>query len=592
MCGIFAYFKNASSPSVTGPGSESADSIRHRGPDETRKITVSTQNPEGELQLVFHRLAINGLTPAAGQPFISDDRVYLLANGEIYNYVELQQSLPPSKSDSDCEVILQLYLEFGIEKTINLLDGEFAFCIVDLRVNRIYVGRDHVGVRALYYLKAPGKFAVCSELKGLMGLTGTGTGNGNGKDETSGGYLPVDQFPNRHYGVYDMTTEQFIILPYETVFTRPLMTDKFSKIDHMHYIPHLLRRAVHKRLMCERTTNEGLPAVGSFLSGGLDSSLVAALAQDLLRERGPIHTFSIGFKDAPDLLAARDVARHIGSVHHEHVVTPDYMLSLLPEVIRQIESYDITSVRASAFMYALSKYIREQHPNIVVLLSGEGPDEASGSYMYFYNAPSHEEFSQETFRLLDDLRYFDCLRGDKATAGHSLEIRVPFLDQNFLHYYMLCVHPKYKIIPRKQDGTGGMEKYILRKSFELMTGSDNRLLLPNEIIWRLKEAMSDGVSNRDEGSSWFQLIQAHIRKLKDSARTIMHHAFKDAHVETGVELEREWYREVFNRYYPGCSHLVPYYWLPRWSYDTKGAPVQDPSARVLSVYRSGDLRSP
>lgn len=585
MCGIFAYFKKASSPSGTGP-STNADCIRHRGPDETRKITVSTQNPEGELQLVFHRLAINGMTPAAGQPFMSDDHVYLLANGEIYNYVALQQrladSLPPSKSDSDCEVILQLYLEFGIEKTINLLDGEFAFCIVDLRVNRIYVGRDHVGVRALYYLKAPGKFAVCSELKGLMGLN----------DETSGGYVPVDQFPNRHYGVYDMTTEQFSILPYETFFTMPLTTDEYSEIDHMHYIPHLLRRAVHKRLMCERTTKEGLPAVGSFLSGGLDSSLVAALAQDLLRDRGPIHTFSIGFKDAPDLLAARDVARHIGSIHHEHVVTPDYMLSLLPEVIRQIESYDITSVRASAFMYALSKYIREQHPNIVVLLSGEGPDEASGSYMYFYNAPSHEEFSQETFRLLDDLRYFDCLRGDKATAGHSLEIRVPFLDQNFLNYYMLCVHPKYKMIPRKQDGTGGMEKYILRKSFECMTGSDNRLLLPNEIIWRLKEAMSDGVSNRDEGSSWFQLIQAHIRKLKDSARTSMYHAFKDAPVETGVDLEREWYREVFDRYYPGCSHLVPYYWLPRWSYDSKGAPVQDPSARVLSVYRSGDLRSP
>jgi asparagine synthase (glutamine-hydrolysing) len=587
MCGIFAYFQSGADQPTTDV--KCADQIRHRGPDETRKITIN--NNLGNIHLVFHRLAINGMTAAASQPFVSEDQsVYLLANGEIYNHIGIKNcALRPDecpKSTSDCEVILNLYLKMGIEDTIEYLDGEFAFCIVDLRINRIFVGRDHIGVRALYYLNEPGKFAVCSELKGLTDLSSSEPGQ----------HKLIDQFPNRHYGVYDMTTGQFDVLPYNTFFKQDVdchddlegeTTNGFLHDSHIYHIRMLLGQAVDKRLMCDRKTSSGLPAVGAFLSGGLDSSLIAALAQDSMRKSGPIHTFSIGFQDAPDLLAARTVAQHIGSIHHEHVVTRDYMLSLLPEVIRQIESYDITSVRASAFMYALSKYIREQHQEIVVLLSGEGPDEASGSYMYFYNAPSHEEFKTETFRLLEDMRYFDCLRGDKATAGHSLEIRVPFLDRSFLNYYMLYVHPRFKMIPRNADGSGGIEKYILRKSFDGLQGSDGRPLLPVSIIWRAKEAMSDGVSNRNEGASWFQIIQEHIRNIRQASATSLAHAFKDKTSPLGIDLEREWYLEIFNHYYPGCSHLVPYYWLPRWSYDATGAPVKDPSARVLSVYRWG-----
>jgi asparagine synthase (glutamine-hydrolysing) len=577
MCGIFAYINQFSDASTSPP--DCADRIQHRGPDETRKISI---NHMGKIHLVFHRLAINGMTAAASQPFVSDDqKVYLLANGEIYNHKSIQYTLltPEEypKSTSDCEIILQMYLKMGIEKTINCLDGEFAFCIVDLRMNKIFVGRDHIGIRALYFLKEPGKFAVCSELKGLTDLTELKPGKSK----------PIDQFPNRHYGVFDMLMGDMTLHAYKSLFDPiylPVDDTDTETIEDIHaeHIRIFLREAVQKRLMCDRKTPTGLPAVGAFLSGGLDSSLVAALAQDIMRKEGPIHTFSIGFKDAPDLLAARSVAQHIGSVHHEHVVTQEYMLSLLPEVIRQIESYDITSVRASTFMYALSKYIRAEHPDIVVLLSGEGPDEASGSYMYFYNAPSHEEFRRETFRLLDDLRYFDCLRGDKATAGHSLEIRVPFLDQTFLKYYMINVHPTFKMRPRNADGTGGMEKYILRKSFSGMN------LLPESIIWRVKEAMSDGVSNRDEGASWFQIIQSHIFQLRKSNETILSHPFNREEPVPGVDTEREWYRELFNQYYPGCSHVVPYYWLPRWSYDSTGAPVKDPSARVLSVYRVGN----
>jgi asparagine synthase (glutamine-hydrolysing) len=423
-------------------------------------------------------------------------------------------------------------------------------------------------------------FAVCSELKGLVGI-------GNGFD---GSAKPVDQFPNRHYGIYDMLTEDFTMYPYETFFNYRLFDNTSISIeDHTVEIGLRLNNAVKKRLMCDRKTSTGTPAIGAFLSGGFDSSIVAALAQDMLS--GPIHTFSIGFKDAPDLLAARTVANHIGSIHHEYVVTKEYMLSLLPDVIKQIESYDITSVRASTFMYALSKYIRANHQDIVVLLSGEGPDEASGSYMYFYNAPSDEAFYNETMRLLDDLRYFDCLRGDKSTAGHSLEIRVPFLDKDFLEYYMLSVPPRFKLI---KSATGGMEKYVLRKSFDTWKNRNGNPILPSSIIWRPKEAMSDGVSQLGEGTSWFQIIQSHISSSSSSSssssrmkRVTEHaHHFQESAI-SGIAVEREWYREVFNSYYPGCSHLVPYYWLPRWSYDSNGQPVQDPSARVLSVYRTG-----
>jgi asparagine synthase (glutamine-hydrolysing) len=580
MCGIYAYCSKDSRHDGH------PELIKHRGPDETKNITIETREGDN-IWLTFHRLFINGTSTEASQPFNYNDKVYLLVNGEIYNHVELEQDVAETTrafkttgSKSDCAVVLDLYLKYNsIEKTINMLDGEFAFCLIDLRCRKMFLGRDHVGVRSLYYRKSPGVFAVCSELKGLMSdCTVVGASH------------PVDQFPNRHYGIYDMDTEVLSFHPYETIFTgspEPVMPiDEVNFKAKTKTIGELLDNAVKKRLMCDRKTKDGTPAIGAFLSGGFDSSIVAALAQEHLTD-GPIHTFSIGFADAPDLLAARSVAEHIGSIHHEYVVTEDYMLGLLPQVIYSIESYDITSVRASTFMYALSKLIHENHPEIVVLLSGEGPDEASGSYMYFYNAPNHQEFFDETMRLLDDLRYFDCLRGDKTTAGNSLEIRVPFLDKEFLNYYMLSVHPANKLIPKGPDGKGGMEKFILRSCFSQWKNRKGGLILPEQIIWRPKEAMSDGVSRIGEGRSWFQIIQAHIASKKGLGLglglTTHSHPFSPVQT-SGIALEREWYRDVFNFYYPGCSHVVPYYWLPRWSYTADGKPVEDPSARVLSVY--------
>lgn len=586
MCGIFAYC----SPKYTGL---TGTSIKHRGPDEKTIKTYSKENFHCHME--FHRLKINGFSKDSSQPF-NVDNIYVLANGEIYNFKDLKDEYNLNlQGHSDCEVIIHLYKLFGIKKTAELLNGEFAFCIFDFNTNEIHLARDHVGIRSLYYLHDEhGTFAISSELKGLMNFTQCST------DLTveRGTNAPVDQFPNASYGTYNIISKTFEIFNYETFLNtwnvEPI-DDRWQTEDFIcKNICEIIKKCVEKRLMCDRTMSDGTVAIGAFLSGGFDSSIVAALAQSSMKHK--LHTFSIGFQGAPDLIAAKEVSEYISSEHHEYIVTKEFMLSLIPEVIQQIETYDITTVRASTFMYALSKFVKRDFPEIVVILSGEGPDEASGSYLYFRNLllikqgcidypywseSTQDEFSKETIRLLNDLRYFDCLRGDKTTAAHALEIRVPFLDQEFLNYYMNCFK-----VPVNLKLKDSIEKYILRKSmtFKYIKDSKDRQLLPEHIIWRTKEAMSDGVSL--QGESWFKIIQNHL-KSRQKIKTFAH-PFHDSYSEIehikDIELEKAWYKELYLGYYPGCSHVLPYYWLPRWSYNEDSTPVQDPSARVLSCY--------
>jgi asparagine synthase (glutamine-hydrolysing) len=262
-----------------------------------------------------------------------------------------------------------------------------------------------------------------------------------------------------------------------------------------------------------------------------------------------LETFSIGFLDSPDLRYARLVAQHIGSKHHEVIITEEEALKAIPNVIKAIESYDITTVRASTMMYLLSKYIKE-NSKVVVLLSGEGSDEASGSYRYFHNAPSDDEFHKESERLLKDLCYFDNLRADKSSAAWGLELRVPFLDLEFLKYYMT--------VPRRIKTQQNLEKYALRKA---MVG-----YLPNEVLYRPKEAMSDGVSLHER--SWSVIIQERAKKV-----------FYNSY--SGLESEKKMYTFIFNEYYKNCEKQIPYIWLPKWCGD-----VVDPSARVLPCYNA------
>lgn len=304
--------------------------------------------------------------------------------------------------------------------------------------------------------------------------------------------------------------------------------------------------------------------IGCLLSGGLDSSLVTALTVKIARELDldyTIQTFAIGMEGSTDLAAARKVANYLGTEHHEVVFTPEQGIEALDTVIYHLESYDITTIRASVGMYLISQYIKEKTDSTVIL-SGEGSDEVCQGYIYFHQAPNPEAADAESRRLCQDLYFFDVLRGDRTTAACGLEIRVPFLDHWFTHYYLSL--PNEVKVP--QDG---VEKHLLRSAFS-GTG-----LLPDEILWRPKEAFSDGVSSVKQ--SWFQVLQAHIdTQISDSDVEEAGTQFSHNPPRTKEAL---YYRQVFEKHYPGMGGWIPYYWMPRWTNTV------DPSARTLKFYK-------
>jgi len=483
---------------------------------------------------------------------------YLLCNGEIYNFKELIRKYKLDDvydSSSDCEIILHLYELYlnshidSIEDMIMEMKGEFAFVLVDAENCHIVVARDPLGVRSLYYSVDQDGYGFCSEMKSLYPLAESDS---------------ISQFPAGCYGVLKAgeprnCSEQLRITRYYDVrVLRPFTTENMQEVSSRLF--RLLEQAVERRLMCDRQTLDGQPAIGAYLSGGFDSSAIAGILASLYP--GKLHTFSIGFHNAPDLLAARKVANYIGSVHHEVIVSEEEMLTLLQEVPAAIESYDTTTNRASAFMLRLSRYIRE-HTDIIVVYSGEGSDELFGSYMYFHNAPSDGDFHNESIRLLHDLQYFDLLRGDKASAAAGLEIRVPFLDIDFVEY-VLGIPPRMKM-------HDGIEKYVLRQAIA-QTG-----LIPYDICWRTKEAMSDGVSLATR--SWSTVIQEYVTSGQQTRDRYVHLPDSDKHCDP-VSAEKQWFRSAFNRAYPGCEDTIPYEWLPKWCGD-----VKDASARVLAIYK-------
>jgi asparagine synthase (glutamine-hydrolysing) len=546
MCGIFAVFGK--------PRQTSGDRIRytkqallsqHRGPDETHAIY------RDNYCMIFNRLVVNGLTPESSQPMVhpADANLILICNGEIYNHKLLSRNYElPYHSKSDCESILHLYKHFGgtpeaFQLAVNHLDGVFAICLLDLNNNTVHLARDPYGVRSMYYYHRENSLIVASEVKSIVDPLSYAWGFDVGfvKEYPSGVTMSF------HYPSMELIVE------YQYACYHFPETRNTACIDEISYrIRELLEASVCKRLMCDRTMNDGLPAVGAFLSGGLDSSIVAALVQ--LNYSGRLHTFSIGMKGAPDLEFARIVAEYIKSDHTEYIVTREELLEVISCVVEQVETYDVTTIRASAPMLLLSKKVKRDFPNIIVIYSGEGSDEASGSYLYFRNAPSVREFKAERVRLLRELQFFDNKRCCKSTAYAGLEARVPFLDRDFISYYMSI--DSNLMIPSRW---GGVEKYLLRLSAKLDHTKTGRPLLPDSITDRTKEAFSDGVST--ESSSWHKIIQDHVKSLP-------------------VDNEKEWYLSLFNKYYPGLTHLIPHYWMPRWS------TTDDPSARTLSLYNN------
>jgi asparagine synthase (glutamine-hydrolysing) len=475
---------------------------------------------------------------------------FWVANGEIYNWrgLESENSLE-CKTGSDCEVIGALYTKIyaglpveEIGGLFNSLDGVFATVIIDTVRNRLIVARDPFGVRPLYVGTTADTVMFGSELKSLEMVS-----------------MSVEPFPPGSVGVYDMNTcEVLYARKYHRISTVPLPI--FDGVESATTaVSVALTAAVKKRMMMERP-------VAVLLSGGLDSSLVASLVAKELRLAGkpPLKTFSIGMTGSSDLRYAKMVADWIGSDHTEVVVTPKEMFDAISTVIFHIESYDTTTVRASVGNWLVSKAVKELS-ECKVVFNGDGSDEVWGSYLYFYEAPSAKEYEDDVVRLLNEIHSFDVLRSDRSISSNGLEPRTPFLDKAFVQTVM-SVPLKYRMPKR-----GGLcEKWLLRKAF------DNGETLPPEVLWRRKEAFSDGVSGTEK--SWYQNIQEIVAdRVPADWKSI---AMKKYTVNTPMTAEMFYYRSCFEGFY-GPAHVtttVPHFWMPKWTGAT------DPSARTLAVY--------
>lgn len=460
------------------------------------------------------------------------------------------------ETDCDVECILHLYASGGIEHCARSLDGVFVFCIIDLAKHRVFVGRDPYGVRPVFRLyTVTGILGICSEAKGLIDLS----------HELDGAAWKLEPFPPGYVEEYEVeetgrtkavVKKQFYNIG-DRPFFKPLISyDSLSTEDVHANIRTLLTAAVKKRLMAERR-------IGCLLSGGLDSSLVAALLVKLVKEENlpyKIQSFAIGMGDSPDIEAARQVAKYIGTEHHEVTFTPEDVMRVLDKVIYQLETPDITTVRASVGMYLIADFIKRRSDTTVVF-SGEGADEVAQGYIYFRDAPSADVAHDDSLRLLRNIYLFDGLRADRTTAAHGLELRVPFLDLQFTNYYL-------GLPAAMRQPQGGVEKHLLRSAF------DSTDLLPKSILWRHKEAFSDGVASAKK--SLFQVIQELVDS-KWSDDMLDKECSKYSHC-TPTTKEALYYREVFEKNFPNQGHFVPYFWMPQWT-DAK-----DPSARFISHY--------
>jgi len=550
MCGIWAIFGYDHNVYME---MHHALTIAHRGPDFFRIETI----PHFQKTFVaFHRLSImDDLTGQQPLRIYDYPHLHLMYNGEIYNYKELNKKYEfKSTTNMDGEVILHMVNKFGIERTLDELDGVFARCVIDTKSNQVHLGRDTFGVRPLFRIgDESGSLGISSEAKGLVGIAAAGE--------------KVTQFPIGSYATYEMDRQ--------TGKAKPLKEGKFTEVtakpgfdlqvelttdDVKENIRRLFTDAIKKRLMSERR-------IGCMLSGGLDSSLVAALVVKLAREEGvsyPIQTFSIGMPGSTDLANARLVADKLGTDHHEINFTPDEGCRAVEKVIHSLESYDITTIRASVGMYLISKYIKENTDSVVVF-SGEGSDELTQGYIYFHNAPDADQAHEESKRLLRDLYLYDNLRADRTTAAHGLELRVPFLDKAFCHYYLTL--DKHMVQP-----TNGIEKYLLRSAFDGHLTS----LLPDKVLWRAKEAFSDGVSSLTE--PWYAILQRYAgKRIADIELDTAEEDYPDNPPTTKESL---YYRKIFEKSFKGQTQLTPYMWLPKW---VGGA--TDPSARTLKHYK-------
>jgi asparagine synthase (glutamine-hydrolysing) len=525
MCGILAIIdKNCNEENII----RSNRVLKNRGPDSGNIIF------EKGVRMLFRRLAIMDVNSTANQPFVNQ-KSKLICNGEIYNYKKLCETYSiQCKTNSDCEVIIHLADKIGFPETVLELDGVFA--TVYYTKTRVYFARDYVGVRPLFYGKTnTGGVAFGSTAMSLQNFCSE----------------IVELEPG--WGYYDTQTRILYHEPYKYESLKDKKTSilgfnnivKQTEILNEH-INTVLTNSVRKRLMGDRP-------MGCLLSGGLDSSLIVSI---LCRLIGPenVKTFSIGIEGSEDLKNARKVAEFLGTTHTEVNFTPDEGFSYLEDVIRDLETYDITTIRASIPMWMLSKYVKE-NTDIKILLSGEGADELFCGYLYFHYAPTPEDLSKESARLVENLHKYDVLRADRSVSSHGLELRVPFLDKELVKL-MLSLKGEMKM-PLE-----GIEKYLLRNSFK-----EN--YLPESVLWRRKDGMSDGVSGSKK--RWYEEIQERIEPMVSEE---VYREVKDLFPSKEALYYKKIYDNIFTVYSPKID-----YWLPKWV-DCGG----DPSGRIMKVF--------
>jgi len=554
MCGIVCAFDIKQPAQTLRPQVlKMSKRIRHRGPDWSGVYS------DEKAIMAHERLSI--VDPESGkQPLYSKDgKLVLAVNGEIYNHQEIRKQFEGKYeflTKSDCEVILALYQEKG-PNFMEDLNGIFAFALYDIEKDIYMIGRDHIGIIPLYQgWDKDGTYYVASELKALEGYC-----------------TKIEEFlPGQYYYSPDKKPTQWYSRDWQNF---DAVKDNVSDID---VLRDALEAAVEHQLMAD------VP-YGVLLSGGLDSSIISAVAKKYAAKRiesgntkeawwPQLHSFAVGLEGSPDLIAARKVADHIGTIHHEIHFTVQEGLDAVRDVIYHVETYDVTTIRASTPMYLLSRVIKSM--GVKMVLSGEGADEIFGGYLYFHKAPNPEELHKETVRKLDKLHLYDCLRANKSLASWGVEGRVPFLDKEFMDVAMR-LNPKDKMA----GSNGKMEKWILRKAFESY--------LPESVAWRQKEQFSDGV-----GYNWIDSLRAMTTEAVTDEQ--MAKVAETYPINPPMNKEEYYYRTIFTDFFPSESAALCVPSVPSVACSTEIAlewdaafkNMNDPSGRsVKSVHEQG-----
>lgn len=581
MCGIWGYLRKTDKQTIDKLF-KSFMNVKNRGPDRSDFKVISEFI---EIFLGFHRLAIMDRSTYGDQPFTLENHhnsIYVMCNGEIYNHLELTNKYNIKvKSKSDCEMLPELYNILGFDDMIRSLRGEFAICVIDIdhehNIITMYLGRDPLGVRPIFVAEDNDGIGFSSTLAGIDDIFTSSDYDASIHQMRGGQYIKyvidsrsIRTSVEQYYDLNDYLMTRTIDAITNTTNTADPLSESFDDIFNA------VRTSFIEAVTCRMESDRPLAAL---LSGGLDSSLIVSIGSKYLRDKGKIlKTFSVGIPGSTDLEYALLVSKHCKTDHTHVEFTEQEFINAIPDVIKAIETYDITTVRASTGQYLLSKWIAD-NTDYKVLLIGDGSDELLSGYMYFHNAPDPITSHNENIRLLNEIIYFDVLRADRGIAFNGLEARVPFLDHIFVSK-ILSLDPELRIPrPRAVAKTvsysdRNIEKWLLRSAFSESIDNMGESWLPDKVLWRKKEAFSDGVSSKTK--SWYQIIQDSLDISDTNITNMMNHS--DGHKIIPHTKEAAYYKYLYSTYYK-TMNVFPHYWLPKWSGD-----VTDPSARVLSVY--------